>query len=106
MLRNYDSIGLVSPTGRTHGGYREYAEEDVRRLFYVEGLRSLGLSLRDVATALDDPLVQSGRPGPEPLTRTRERLAREQELAAPARPGAGERPGGLVRPGSGAAFRE
>ncbi|NUT51024.1 MAG: MerR family DNA-binding transcriptional regulator, partial [Saccharothrix sp.] len=45
MLRHYDALGLVRPTGRTVGGYREYSAEDVRRIFHVEGLRSLGLSL-------------------------------------------------------------
>lgn len=55
MLRHYDALGLVRPTDRTPGGYREYSSDDIRRLFHVEGLRSLGLSLRDVARALDDP---------------------------------------------------
>ena len=55
MLRHYDSLGLVRPTGRTGAGYREYSGEDIRRIFHVESLRSLGLSLRDVGRALDDP---------------------------------------------------
>jgi hypothetical protein len=48
MLRHYDALGLVRPTGRTGGGYREYSDEDIRRIFHIESLRSLGLSLRDV----------------------------------------------------------
>ncbi|ANY22720.1 HEAT repeat domain-containing protein [Gordonia terrae] len=55
MLRHYDSLGLVRPTGRTSGGYREYSEADLERLLHVESLRSLGLSLRDVGRALDEP---------------------------------------------------
>ncbi|MGW8811985.1 HEAT repeat domain-containing protein [Gordonia terrae] len=55
MLRHYDSLGLVRPTGRTSGGYREYSEADLERLMHVESLRSLGLSLRDVGRALDEP---------------------------------------------------
>ena len=46
MLRHYDSLGLVRPTGRTGGGYREYSGADIRRIFHIESLRSLGLSLR------------------------------------------------------------
>ena len=41
MLRHYDSVGLVSSTGRFQSGYRQYSAEDVRRLFHVEaGTRS------------------------------------------------------------------
>lgn len=80
MLRHYDSIGLVSPTGRTRGGYREYSDDDVRRLFHVEGLRSLGLGLQDIATALGDlsfdPADMVGRL----VARTRDRIARDEEL--------------------------
>ena len=54
MLRHYDALGLVRPTGRTTGGYREYSAEDIRRIFHVESLRSLGLSLKQIGRALDD----------------------------------------------------
>ena len=55
MLRHYDKLGIAGPTGRTSGGYRDYAEADLQRLVHVESLRSLGLPLADVARALDDP---------------------------------------------------
>ena len=29
MLRHYDSLGLVSPSERTSGGYRSYSEADL-----------------------------------------------------------------------------
>lgn len=80
MLRHYDRIGLVSPTARTPGGYRQYSEADVRRLFHVEAFRSLGLSLQEIQGVLGDlafdpvPLVE------HLIVRTRERLAREEEL--------------------------
>ncbi|MCE3551689.1 MerR family DNA-binding transcriptional regulator [Pseudonocardia sp. RS11V-5] len=80
MLRHYDSIGLVSPTGRTQGGYRRYSEEDVRRLFHVEGLRSLGLSLRDIADVLTDLSFSPAAMVEQLVARTRDRLAREEEL--------------------------
>ncbi len=51
MLRHYESLGLVRPTGRTVGGYREYSAVDIRRIFQVESLRSLGMSLRQIARA-------------------------------------------------------
>jgi DNA-binding transcriptional MerR regulator len=55
MLRHYESLGLVRPSGRTGSGYREYSGEDIRRIFHIESLRSLGLSLREIGRALDDP---------------------------------------------------
>ncbi|WP_280400493.1 MerR family transcriptional regulator [Nocardia carnea] len=80
MLRHYDSLGLVRPTGRTVGGYREYAPEDIRRIFHVEGLRSLGLSLRQIGRALDDPGFTPSTLVRELIRKTGERLHREQEL--------------------------
>jgi len=53
MLRHYDRIGLVSPTERSSADYRQYTPADVDRLLQVEGLRSLGLSLAEVAHTLD-----------------------------------------------------
>jgi DNA-binding transcriptional MerR regulator len=80
MLRHYDSLGLVRPTARTEGGYREYSGEDIRRIFHIESLRSLGLSLRDVGRALDDPGFTPSALVEDLIGRTRERIARETEL--------------------------
>ncbi|WP_280436829.1 MerR family transcriptional regulator [Nocardia carnea] len=80
MLRHYDSLGLVRPTGRTVGGYREYSPEDIRRIFHVEGLRSLGLSLRQIGRALDDPGFAPSTLVGDLIRKTGERIDREQEL--------------------------
>nr|WP_231747633.1 MerR family transcriptional regulator [Auraticoccus cholistanensis] len=80
MLRHYDRIGLVSPTGRSAGGYRQYSEDDVRRLLHAEGLRSLGLSLPEVVAVLDDLSFSPEAVVEDLISRTRERLARDQEL--------------------------
>ncbi|WP_103335106.1 HEAT repeat domain-containing protein [Amycolatopsis sp. CA-126428] len=80
MLRHYDSLGLVRPTGRTVGGYREYAEADIRRIFHVEGLRSLGMSLRQIGQALADPAFTPSTLVGELIRRTEDRLEREREL--------------------------
>ncbi|MEV4283278.1 HEAT repeat domain-containing protein [Actinoplanes xinjiangensis] len=80
MLRHYESLGLVQPTGRSHAGYREYADEDIRRIFHVESLRSLGLSLRDVKRALEDPGFTPSGLVDDLIRRTRERIAKETEL--------------------------
>ncbi|WP_433667003.1 HEAT repeat domain-containing protein [Nocardia sp. CA-136227] len=80
MLRHYDSLGLVRPTGRTVSGYREYSPDDIRRIFHVEGLRSLGLSLRQIGQALDDPGFSLSILVGDLIRRTEARLNREQEL--------------------------
>ncbi|MFE4972020.1 MerR family transcriptional regulator [Kitasatospora sp. NPDC056651] len=80
MLRHYETLGLVRPTGRTDSGYRQYAEEDIRRIFHIESLRSLGLSLREVGRALDDPGFAPAALVDDLIGRTRERIAAETEL--------------------------
>ena len=80
MLRHYDRLGLVRPTGRTTGGYRVYAESDLRRILHVEMLRSLGLSLEQARDALEDPAAAPAELVAELAARTRARIAVEQEL--------------------------
>jgi DNA-binding transcriptional MerR regulator len=80
MLRHYESLGLVRPTGRSGAGYREYSSEDIRRIFQIESLRSLGLSLREVGRALDDPGFTPAQLVDGLIRQTRERLAAETEL--------------------------
>ncbi|SDT25876.1 MerR family transcriptional regulator [Actinoplanes derwentensis] len=80
MLRHYDSIGLVRPTGRTGSGYREYSSDDIRRIFHIESLRSLGLSLKEAGRALDDPAFDPAELVGDLIDRTRERIADETRL--------------------------
>ncbi|RIV39195.1 HEAT repeat domain-containing protein [Micromonospora radicis] len=80
MLRHYETLGLVRPTGRTGSGYREYSDEDIRRIFHIEMLRSLGLTLRDVGTALDDPAFTPATLVEQLIAQTRERIAAETRL--------------------------
>ncbi|MFE9816793.1 MerR family transcriptional regulator [Streptomyces sp. NBC_00236] len=80
MLRHYESLGLVRPFGRTGAGYREYSGEDIRRIFHIESLRSLGLSLREVKRALDDPGFTPSELVGDLIRQTRERIAAETDL--------------------------
>jgi DNA-binding transcriptional MerR regulator len=52
-LHHYDRIGLVRPHGRTHAGYREYADADVARLHDVLAYRELGFRLERIGELLD-----------------------------------------------------
>ncbi|MGW4233454.1 MerR family transcriptional regulator [Streptomyces sp. NPDC004980] len=80
MLRHYESLGLVRPSGRTGSGYREYSGEDIRRIFHIESLRSLGLSLREIGRALGDPGFTPSALVGDLIGQTRERIAAETEL--------------------------
>jgi len=80
MLRHYDALGLVRPSGRTAGGYREYSPEDIRTIFHVESLRSLGLSLKQVGRALRDPAFTPSALVGDLIRWAEDRLERDREL--------------------------
>ena len=80
MLRHYESLGLLRPSARTGSGYREYSGDDIRRIFHIESLRSLGLSLREIGRALDDPGFTPSALVDDLIRQTRERITAETEL--------------------------
>jgi DNA-binding transcriptional MerR regulator len=58
-LRYYDSVGLLSPSGRSEAGYRLYTEADFTRLRHILALKYLGLSLEQIKDCLqmEQPLL-------------------------------------------------
>lgn len=54
-LLYYDRLGLLSPSGRSSGDYRLYAEADVERLARICRFREAGFSLADITRLLDAP---------------------------------------------------
>lgn len=54
-LHYYEAIGLLLPRQRTASGYRLYGETEVLRLQQILIRRELGISLNEIAQALDDP---------------------------------------------------
>jgi MerR family copper efflux transcriptional regulator len=56
-IRYYEEIELVSPSGRTEGGFRLYTDSDVSRLRLVKALKPIGMSLEtmsELLAAVDD----------------------------------------------------
>jgi DNA-binding transcriptional MerR regulator len=51
-LHHYEAAGLLPPAARAESGYRIYRDSDVRRLYQVLALRSLGLSLPAIRACL------------------------------------------------------
>jgi DNA-binding transcriptional MerR regulator len=51
-IRYYESIGILPSPRRTSNGYRDYSEKDLERAQFVAGIRSLDLSLDEIAEIL------------------------------------------------------
>lgn len=69
-IRYYEEIGLVSPSGRTEGGFRLYTDSDVERLRLIRALKPVGMSLETLGELLQraDELAtaeESARPEAE-----------------------------------------
>jgi DNA-binding transcriptional MerR regulator len=80
-LHHYDKAGLLSPSERSHAGYRLYSEADLVRLQQILFYRELGFSLDEISAIFEDPQVN-------PLERLQarqrqlgEEIARLQRLA-------------------------
>ena len=52
-IRYYEEIGLVTPSGRTEGGFRLYTMSDVDRLKLVKALKPVGMSLDTMGKLLE-----------------------------------------------------
>lgn len=53
-LHHYDRAGLLSPSGRSGAGYRQYSDSDLARLQQILFYRELGFSLDEIAGILKD----------------------------------------------------
>lgn len=51
-IRHYDEVGLLTPSGRTEGGFRLYTERDFARLLLIRRMKPLGFSLEEMAELL------------------------------------------------------
>lgn len=49
----YDSIGVLTPSGRSESNYRLYSEADLKKMDRIQLFRSAGLSLDSIELLLD-----------------------------------------------------
>ena len=49
----YDSIGVLTPSGRSESNYRLYSESDLKKMDRVQLFRSAGLSLDSIELLLE-----------------------------------------------------
>ncbi len=74
-IRHYEEVGLVTPTGRSAGGFRLYTDADVDRLSQVKVMKPLGFSLEETHEVLELlDKVRSDTSSPDEAARL-ERLA-------------------------------
>ena len=81
-LRHYDELGLLIPSGRTHGDYRLYNEGDLLRLLQIQNLKALGLSLPEIAVALADRDLDATTTLRSHLAQLEESIAAQRGLVA------------------------
>lgn len=55
LLRHYDEIGLLVPSGRSEGGYRLYAHQDLQRLQQILFYRTLEFPLDEIQRLMSAP---------------------------------------------------
>ncbi|MGN8247416.1 MerR family transcriptional regulator [Cellulomonas soli] len=75
-IRHYDEVGLVVPSARSRGGFRQYADDDVDRLQLVRRMKPLGFSLEEMRDLLE---VLDGVDGPLDAEEHRGLVARLRE---------------------------
>lgn len=80
-LHHYDKAGLLSPSGRSHAGYRLYDDADLARLQQILFYRELGFSLDEIAAILEDPQANALQHLHARQGQLREEIARLQRLA-------------------------
>ena len=64
-LLYYDKINVLTPSGRTHSGYRYYSEKDRQRLEQICCFRAVGLKLDDIRMLIN----RGGKPDAQVLSK-------------------------------------
>lgn len=76
-VRYYEEVGLVTPSGRTEGGFRLYTDDDVERLAFVKRLKPLDFTLDEMRDLIEvrDRLLTDEADDDAEQAELRERLA-------------------------------
>src|SRR3989475_394088 len=78
-VRYYQRGGLLAAPDRVDGGFRQYSEDDVRRLRFIKRAQALGYSLEDIAELMS---LSTKRDRLRVREITRERIAEIRERVA------------------------
>ncbi len=53
-LRHWEEVGLLTPSGRSEGGFRLYTDDDVDKILVIRRMKPLGFSLDEMKAVMDD----------------------------------------------------
>jgi MerR family copper efflux transcriptional regulator len=62
VLRTYEDLGFLYTLGRSEGNYRLFGEEALWCVRVIQGLRSLGLTLKEIRALVTCYLERPGEP--------------------------------------------
>src|SRR6266568_1776403 len=62
VLRDYEDLGFLYTLGRSESNYRLFGEEALWCVQVIQGLRSLGLTLKEIQALVTCYLVRPGEP--------------------------------------------
>lgn len=51
-LRHWEEVGLLTPSGRTDGGFRLYTDDDVEKILVIRRMKPLGFTLDEMKDAM------------------------------------------------------
>ena len=81
-LRHWEEVGLLTPSGRTEGGFRLYAEADVDKIMVIRRMKPLGFSLDQMKAAMADiETLAKDEVAQDAQDRARDRLRSTQQDA-------------------------
>ena len=66
-IRYYERVGLLEPATRAPNGYREYADDTLEDLRFIQKAQALGLKLRDIQEVME--IAAGGRASCEHVRR-------------------------------------
>jgi len=70
-IRHYEETGLVTPSARSQGGFRLYAEKDVNRFMVIRRMKPLGFTLNEMRELLEVTDRLDADPPVEPAERAK-----------------------------------
>ncbi|MGC8466141.1 MAG: MerR family transcriptional regulator [Acidimicrobiales bacterium] len=81
-IRHYEEVGIVTPSGRSSGGFRLYTDQDIDRLRLVKHMKPLGFTLDEIAELLTtNDRLAAGSCNTEEEVQIHERLRHYAEIA-------------------------
>ncbi|WP_062070996.1 MerR family transcriptional regulator [Demequina sediminicola] len=78
-LRHYDEVGLVTPSGRSDGGFRLYTDADIERILLVRRMKPLGFTLEEMGDLLSLASTLESDPGADARARLDDYLTSARE---------------------------